>query len=94
MANLFNVSDCDRLKGASNFIPLEIGAKLITESMIGSKLATDGSIEEYRDRVVIFSQKEGLGLIDTLAPLTTGFPWREGVKLVESFASVARGISF
>jgi hypothetical protein len=38
---------------------MEIGSKPIVESMIDSKLAIDGSIEEYQDKVVGFSQKRG-----------------------------------
>jgi hypothetical protein len=47
---------------------MEIGSKPIVESVIDSKLAVDGSIEEYKDRVVGFSQERGVDLDETLAP--------------------------
>jgi hypothetical protein len=34
---------------------MEIGSKPIMESVIDSKLATNGSVEEYQDKVVGFS---------------------------------------
>jgi hypothetical protein len=70
---------------------MEIGSKPIMESMIDSKLAVDGSIEEYKDRVVGFSQKEGVDLDEILALVTRGFSWKEGVDLVEGFSSVVQG---
>jgi hypothetical protein len=46
---------------------METGSKPIVESRIDSKLAIDGSVVEYRDRVVGFSQVEGVDLDVTLA---------------------------
>jgi hypothetical protein len=51
----------------------------------------DGSIEEYQDKVVGFSQKERIDLDDILAPITRGFSQKEGVDHVEGFASVVEG---
>lgn len=45
----------------------EIGSKPIVEFVIDFKLATDGNVEEYRGRVVGFSQKEGIDLDVILA---------------------------
>jgi hypothetical protein len=42
---------------------METGSKPIVESRIDSKLATDGSVVEYKDRVVGFSQERELTLM-------------------------------
>jgi hypothetical protein len=69
---------------------MEIGSKPIVESIIDSKLAVDGIIEEYWDRVVEFSHK-GVDLDEILAPIARGFSWKEGVDLVEDFTLVSEG---
>jgi len=70
---------------------MEICSKPIVELMIDFKIALDGSIEEYREKVVGFPQREGTDLDDILALITRGFYWKEGFELVEDFASMVRG---
>lgn len=48
-------------------------AKTIVESGIDSRLAVDGSVVKYRDRVVGFSQKEGVSLVEVDASVVGGF---------------------
>jgi hypothetical protein len=67
---------------------MEIGSKPIVESMIDPRLATDGSVVEYKDMVVGFSQGEGVDLDVTLA---SRFSQKEGGDLVEVDALVAGG---
>ena len=41
--------------------------------MINSRLVVDGSIEEYQEKVVGFSQKEGIDFDETRVLVTIGF---------------------
>ena len=59
---------------------MEIGLKPTEESWIDSKLAVDGSVIEYRDRDVGFSQAKGVELDDILA---LRFSKKEGVDLAQ-----------
>jgi hypothetical protein len=43
------------------------------KQVIDSKLVVDGSIEEYQDKVVGFSQKEGINLDEIHVLVTIGF---------------------
>jgi hypothetical protein len=50
--------------------------------VIDSRFYTDGCIVEYMDMVVGFSHREGVEFSETLAPVTRGFSWGEGVNSV------------
>jgi hypothetical protein len=67
---------------------MEIGSKPILELVIDSNIVANGSIEEYHDKVVGFSRKNGVDLDETLSLITKGFFWKEGVGHVEGFALV------
>jgi len=61
---------------------MEIGLEHVVELVIVSKLATNGSIVEYQDKVFGFSQKEGVDFDQTLALVIRGFSQKEGAHLV------------
>jgi len=67
---------------------MEINSEFIVESIIDSRLAVDGSVVEYRDRVVGFSQGKAIDLDVTLA---SGLNQKEIVDRVKVVASVTRG---
>ena len=67
---------------------MEICLEPIVDLEIDSRLAVDGSVVGYRDRVVGFYQGEGVDLDNTLA---LGFSQMEGVDPKEGVVLVVKG---
>jgi hypothetical protein len=64
---------------------METDLESVVDLVIDFKLVVDGSVMEYKDRVVVFSCVERVDHDDTLV---MGISQKEGVGLVEVDASI------